>query len=103
MKKLLTVLVLAGAVLPVVILAQDEPGTVDYKQVLQNVRVALWSIFVVLAVIMFVWAGILYLTASGDPEKVGKAKTAVIYGVVGIAVAVIGYSIVTIVMQIMGA
>src|SRR6185295_13923407 len=40
-----------------------------------------------LAVIMFVWAGILFLTSGAKPENLGKAKNALLWGVVGVAIA----------------
>jgi len=45
----------------------------------------------VLAVAVFIYAGFLYLTAAGDETKLKNAKTTVLYAVVGLAVAVLGY------------
>ncbi|MEK7124755.1 MAG: hypothetical protein AAB877_03715 [Patescibacteria group bacterium] len=52
-----------------------------------------WWIFVGIAVIMFIVAGVSFLTARGEPEAVGKARQFVIYGAVGIVVAVLAFSI----------
>ncbi len=43
-----------------------------------------------LGVIMFIYAGFQYLTASGDETKITKAKNTLLYAVVGVAVAVLG-------------
>lgn len=43
-----------------------------------------------LATIMLVYAGILYVTSGGDPGKAGKAKQAVIYAIIGLAIALAG-------------
>ena len=44
----------------------------------------------VIAVIAFVIAGILYLTAAGDEDRMQQAKRAMIYAIVGVVVALIG-------------
>ena len=57
----------------------------------------LWIVFTAIAVIMLVIAGILFLTAQGNPEQVSKARSAFLWGVVGVVVAIIAYSIIAIV------
>jgi len=56
-----------------------------------------WKIFVVIAVLLFIYAGTLFLTAAGNESQLSTAKKAAIWGVVGVAVAIIGFSIITIV------
>jgi len=45
----------------------------------------------VLAVLIFVYAGYLYLTAGGNEEKITTAKNVVLYAVVGVVVSVLGF------------
>ena len=47
----------------------------------------------IICIVVMVWAGITYATAGGDEEKVGKAKTRLIYGIIGIAVIIAAYAI----------
>lgn len=47
----------------------------------------------ILGVIGIVWAGTLYLTAGGDPNKVQKAKTRLFEIVIGLAVYVVIYAL----------
>lgn len=47
-----------------------------------------------IAIIGFVIAGILYLTAAGSEKQIGTAKTAMMYSIVGVIVALVGYVIV---------
>ncbi len=44
-----------------------------------------------LAVIGFVISGILYLTAAGDEDQIGKAKNAMMYSIIGVIVALMGF------------
>ena len=76
---------------PMVALAQQNFVVIVINNLLTKV---VWPVFVGLVIIMFIWAGILYLTARGDPEKFKKANLAVIFAIVGIIVAILGYRIV---------
>lgn len=60
-----------------------------------------WKIFFAIAVIMFILAGIEFLTSQGEPGKISKAKAFVIWGVVGIVVGVAAFSIVKIVTNLL--
>ena len=55
-----------------------------------------------LATIMIIWAGILYLTSAGSPEKVGTAKKALIYAITGIVIAISAEAIALIIKQTLG-
>jgi hypothetical protein len=60
--------------------------------ILDNIRSwIIWPVFAGSAVIMFLYAGILFVTSAGDPSKITKAKTAVIWAVIGIAVGLLAY------------
>ena len=82
-----------------IILAQlYRPGSpVDTISLSHNVETVVWIVFTCIVVICFVWAGVLFLTARGEPEKLKTAKSAFIWGVVGVVVGIIAYSIIAIV------
>ena len=48
------------------------------------------------AVIMGLYAGILFITAAGDSAKLETARSILLYAIVGIAVAVLAFSLVAI-------
>ncbi len=56
-----------------------------------------WIIFGLIAVISFVIAGVLFLTAGGNPEKVAQARTAFLWGAAGVVVGIIAFSIIAII------
>ncbi|MEK7635830.1 MAG: hypothetical protein AAB405_01940 [Patescibacteria group bacterium] len=60
----------------------------------------IYTIFFILAGIFILAAAFTYLTAQGDPEKVGKAKSQIIYAIVAIVVALIALSIPAIVKSV---
>lgn len=47
-----------------------------------------------IGIIGFVIAGILYLTAAGDDDQIGRAKNAMMYSIIGIIVALVGFVII---------
>ncbi len=84
--------------LPVVVLANPpmpaRGGITDIGVVIGNIIDVIWKIFVGGAVIAFIFAGFEFLTAQGEASKLTLARNAVIYGIVGIIVAILGFSMV---------
>ena len=54
-------------------------------------------VFSVIAVLCFLFAGIMFLTAQGQPEKIQMARSAFIWGVAGVVVGILAFSIIAIV------
>ena len=85
---------------PVVILAQPPgpfagtPVTL-VANIIGLVGSILWSISIAFVVVMFTLAGFKFLTAQGEPQKISEARTAVIWGTVGVAVIVLAWSMVS--------
>ena len=46
------------------------------------------------AVVMIIMGGVQYTTSSGDAAKVTKAKNTILYGVVGLVIALLAFAIV---------
>lgn len=70
------------------------PGTVpDLWTVVVRVLQVIWPIFIGLSIIMYIIAGFLFVTANGDPGKIGTARQSVIWATVGIVVALISFSL----------
>lgn len=76
---------------------QRPASPYNWITLIGNIELSIWIIFGCVAVVCFVIAGILFLTAMGAPEKIKQAKSAFVYGVVGIVVGIIAYSIIAIV------
>lgn len=53
----------------------------------------IWIAFIAFAIIMFIVAGFQFLAAQGEPEGVGKARKFVLWGIIGVAIAVAAFSI----------
>ncbi len=62
----------------------------------------LWIVFVAFAIVMFLLAGIQFFTAQGDAGKVADARNFVLWGAVGMAVALLAFSLPFIVRNTLG-
>ena len=84
-----------------------NPGTGDNGLSISSIGHAIasvaWVTFTIIAVIMFVVAGMLFLTALGDAEKIKRARDAFLWGLVGIVVAIVAFSITSVVSHTLGA
>lgn len=100
MKKNLIVFSSILLLLPVIVLAagpgQPSGNIQEVGDLYDNITAAVWQVFVIIGVVMIVVSGILFLTAQGEPDKLKKAKDSFIWGVAGIVVAILAYSIITI-------
>ena len=70
--------------------------------VINNILAFLSGIAATLAAVMFAWAGLLYLTSAGNEGQLGKARKVLIYGVIGLGIALLGGLIITGVQYIIG-
>ncbi len=79
-------------------LTTDNIGTI-------LVRIMNWvlGILGIGAIISFVIAGILYLTAAGDESKTEKAKGMMTYAIVAVVVALVGYVVINTVVGLLGS
>lgn len=57
----------------------------------------------ILAVIMLIWGGIRYVISGGNSDRVKDAKNTILYAIVGLIVAILGYAIVNWVVGVVGA
>lgn len=65
------------------------------SQIVRNAVQFVTSIVGVLAVLMMVVGGVMYMSAGGDPKRVNQAKMTIVGGVIGITIAALSLVIVT--------
>lgn len=102
---LLTVVVLSIFALPVLVSAQGNLnlgledaaqiglGQRDLKESINAIIQIILSFLGILAVIIILWGGFIWMTAAGDEGKVDKAKKLIISGIVGIVIILSAYII----------
>lgn len=79
-------------------LGQDTSGA-SLPKVVGNLINVLLSVLGIIFVVLVVYAGYLYLTASGDDKKVEKAKKLLGQAVIGMVIIIAAYSISTFVID----
>jgi hypothetical protein len=81
--KIFFIIILAAIVIP---FASVSATTWQLKDIISNVSTALTDAAVGLSTIAFVVAGIMYLTATGNPSRIQLAKGSLIAGIIGIVI-----------------
>ena len=82
--------------------AFEDCGMCCLIQVVYNVTNWIFYLMMIAVVIVFVAAGAIYMMSSGDAEKTKSAKGLMIYGIVGLVVALIARLIPSVVKLIVG-
>ncbi|GEM_PF-1900760 len=65
----------------------------DVIDVIINLTEFVWRIFLLITVLVFIYAGFTYYTAAGNPDKFTTANKMVMYGLIGLAVALLGWGV----------
>ena len=89
--------------LPTVVFAQGETITIGdptgktVEEILNSVVNWLLVIAAPIAVIMTIWAGYLFMTGGDNEERIKKARSTLMYVVIGIVILIISKGIITLV------
>ena len=76
-----------------------EGGNVSLESTVKNVLSVVFSIVGIIAVIMIIIGGVNYMTSQGDTQKIQKAKNIILYGIIGLVIALLSFAIVQFVME----
>lgn len=75
--------------------------TNNIKKLLNKILSFAMAIGIPIAVVMIVYAGIMFLISQGNPSQVTKARTILMYAVIGLAVILIGKGFLTLIQSIL--
>ena len=70
----------------------------DLMSVLTTIINVALGVIGFVAVVMIIMGGVQYTTSSGDTAKVTKAKNTILYGIIGLVVALLAFAIVNFVL-----
>ena len=79
-------------------ITDPECGGNDLNTVIQAIVNTIVFVVGIVAVVMIILGGIQYSTSQGDPGKVKKAKDTILYGIIGLVVAILAFAIVNFVL-----
>ena len=74
--------------------AQIGLGDADLKETVLNIMRWLLGIMTLIAVVMIIYAGFIWLTAAGNEDNVDKAKKIISAAVIGLIVVLLAWAIV---------
>ncbi len=100
MKKILLSLATIGLlVVPAVGLAQGygNAPNVTVMTAIESVINWMFTFLIIVAIIFIIIAAFYFVTASGDPTKVGTARNFVMYALIGVAVAFLARGLIVLV------
>jgi len=109
MKKYLISFIAASLlVLPFFVFAQQTAPVIggsveELVDILNTIGNLIFTILLVVAFILLVIAGLNFMTASGDTTKIDKARTQLMYCLVGVAVALLAKGAISLVGRLLGA
>lgn len=97
MSKLMNAITVAAAEITI-----TDPNEVDLNNTLQLIINTVLLLIGLVAVVMIIFGGFRYTTSSGDSKKVTDAKNTILYGVIGLVIALLAFAIVNFVMGAIG-
>ncbi len=95
----LTVLGLSVAEPTLAVSLSDPLGGVSVPVIIGRVVKGVLGISGSLALIMFIYGGIIWLTSGGSPERIKKGKNTLIWAVIGMAIIFSAYMAVDLVIR----
>ena len=70
-------------------------GTVSLSELIRSIIQVILGFLGVIAVLIILWGGFIWMTAAGEPDKVDKAKKMIYSGIIGLVVIFAAYAIAT--------
>ena len=93
--------------MPIVVSAVTVKNPINYNNfcalLTKGIIPGVASIIGVLGTLMILISGFLFMTSAGNPEKLGKAKKALGYAVMGLILAGLAEAIVLVIQSVLGA
>ncbi len=74
-------------------------ANVDLMKTVNTIINVIIGVIGFVAVVMIIYGGIQYTTSAGDSGKVKNAKNTILYGIVGLVVALLAFAIVSFVLS----
>jgi len=68
---------------------------VPLERIIMNIITWVLGILSLVAVIVIIYGGVRYMTSTGDSGKVKDAKNTILYGIIGLVIALLAFAIVS--------
>lgn len=80
-------------------IAEDHAGSNNLMGTINTIISVVLGVLGILAVAYIIYGGFMFTTAAGDPAKTKKARETIMYGVIGLVVALLAFAIVNFVLS----
>ena len=68
-------------------------GTTTLSELIKSIIQVILGFLGVIAVLIILWGGFVWMTAAGEPDKVDKAKKMIYSGIIGLVIIFAAYAI----------
>lgn len=76
------------------------PGRDDINTLAGNAIDIALGLVATISLLFLIYGGITYTTSAGNPDSVGKAKSTILYSIIGLVLAILSYAIINFVIKI---
>ncbi len=83
--------------------AKKVTNTTQVQSLMNDIRNIIFGVCMFIAIVFLIWAGVGFMTASGEPEKIASARSKLMYGLIGVAVAFAAVGLIQLVKSFLGA
>lgn len=80
-------------------IAKDHAGSDDLMGTANIIIGVVLGVLGLVAVVIIIYGGFMYTMSTGDAQKIKKAKDTIMYGVVGLVIALLAFAIVNFVLS----
>jgi len=108
MKKIFLILIFLFLILPIIVSA-DEPirienplGAESFEVIVNNIIDFIFKIAIVVAPLMVIVGGFLFVTAGGNVQQINRARNLLIWTAVGVLIILLSKGILSIIENILG-
>ena len=78
-------------------------GCIDsFPSLIQTITNYITTLITAIVVIVFIWAGILFVTSGGSEQKISTAKKMLLWAVIGTGIALAGQGLVAVITAVFG-
>ena len=83
-------------------LVMENPiGFDNLQELIEAIAIFVFRLALIIAPIMLIYAGFLFITSSGEPEKVRKAKNVFVYTLIGLVIVLTAWGLVAVIESVL--
>lgn len=77
----------------------EPPGKDDLARLIVNISEIALALVGTVALLFLIVGGFQYITSAGNPDNVAKAKSTILYSIIGLILAILSYAIIKFIIE----